>query len=275
MAARSLFHCSAPRSVPQPLRIQRNKFPNAHLSSSGLVDNLIPAMQNASVSSYGQLKTDGEIFDRDDDDDTSQISSWLESLENQEWLSWIGGTSQDAVASNIIVAAAFVVWYPSIVKVKLAKLVVNQLIKLVMSMNDRYSSTAAELLAEGMQSTWKACLGTDIAHFLSDVLFQIECLSSAPSNNAIYKTAVAVTMREALYHFRFLLHFYKYHDYGLVEISQYDVMDLSCKAYVISVLENLLINRRSLVIYSKAYICSCCKEVWHVLFCRLWSRWTL
>uniref|UniRef100_A0ACD5WWE4 Uncharacterized protein n=1 Tax=Avena sativa TaxID=4498 RepID=A0ACD5WWE4_AVESA len=198
MAARSLFHCSAPRSVPQPLRIQRNKFPNVHLSSSGLVDNLIPMMQNASVSSYGQLKTDGEIFDRDDDDDTSQISSWLESLENQEWLSWIGGTSQDAVASNIIVAAAFVVWYPSIVKVKLAKLVVNQLIKLVMSMNDRYSSTAAELLAEGMESTWKACLGTDIAQFLSDVLFQIECLSSAPSNNGIYKTAVAVTMREAL-----------------------------------------------------------------------------
>jgi hypothetical protein len=155
-------------------------------------------MQNASVSCHGQLKTDGEIVDRDDDDDTSQISSWLESLENQEWLSWIGGTSQDAVASNIIVAAAFVVWYPSIVKVKLAKLVVNQLIKLVMSMNDRYSSTAAELLAEGMESTWKACLGTDIAHFLSDVLFQIECLSSAPSSNAIYKTAVAVTMREAL-----------------------------------------------------------------------------
>jgi flavodoxin len=55
-------------------------------------------MQNASVSCHGQLKTDGEIVDRDDDDDTSQISSWLESLENQEWLSWIGGTSQDAVA---------------------------------------------------------------------------------------------------------------------------------------------------------------------------------
>ncbi|CAM0910477.1 unnamed protein product [Alopecurus aequalis] len=197
MAARSLFHCSAPRSVPQPLRIQRNKIPDVHLTSSDLVDKLIPVMQNASVSNYGHLNRDGENFDSDDDD-TSQISSWLESLENQEWLSWIGGTSQDAVASNIIVAAAFVVWYPSIVKVKLAKLVVNQLIKLVMSMNDRYSSTAAELLAEGMESTWKECLGTDIAHFLSDVLFQIECLSTAPSSNAIYKTAVAVTMREAL-----------------------------------------------------------------------------
>ncbi|VAI77043.1 unnamed protein product [Triticum turgidum subsp. durum] len=196
MAARSLFHCSAPRSVPQPLRVQRNKIPD-HLSLSDHMDKLIPEMQSASVSSYGQLKADGENLDRDDDD-TSQISSWLESFENQEWLSWIGGTSQDAVASNIIVAAAFVVWYPSIVKVKLAKLVVNQLIKLVMSMNDHYSSTAAELLAEGMEGTWKACLGTDITHFLSDVLFQIECLSSAPSSNVIYKTAVAVTMREAL-----------------------------------------------------------------------------
>ncbi|KAI4972036.1 hypothetical protein ZWY2020_002961 [Hordeum vulgare] len=199
MAARSLFHCSAPRSVPQPLRVQRNKIPD-HLSLSDYMDKLIPEMQRDSVSSYGQLKADGENLDRDDDDveDTSQISLWLESFENQEWLSWIGGTSQDAVASNIIVAAAFVVWYPSIVKVKLAKLVVNQLIKLVMSMNDRYSSTAAELLAEGMESTWKTCLGTEITHFLSDVLFQIECLSSAPSSNAIYKTAVAVTMREAL-----------------------------------------------------------------------------
>lgn len=197
MAARSLFHCSALRSVPQPLRIQRSKIPDVHLSPSDHMDKLIPAIQNASLSRYGQLKADGENLDRDADD-TSQINSWLESFENQEWLSWIGGTSQDAVASNIIVAAAFVVWYPSIVKVKLAKLVVNQLIKLVMSMNDRYSSTAAELLAEGMESTWKACLGTDIAHFMSDVLFQIECLSSAPSSNAMYKTAVAVTMREAL-----------------------------------------------------------------------------
>lgn len=197
MAARSLFHCAAPRSIPQPLRIQKNKVPDVHLSSSDHMDNLIPAMQSSSVSSYGQWKADGKNLDRDDGD-TSQINSWLESFENQEWLSWIGGTSQDVVASNIIVAAAFVVWYPSIVKAKLANLVVHQLIKLVMSMNDRYSSTAAELLAEGMESTWKACLGTDITHFLSDVLFQIECLSSAPSSNATCKTAVAVTMREVL-----------------------------------------------------------------------------
>ncbi|KAG8075668.1 hypothetical protein GUJ93_ZPchr0006g41914 [Zizania palustris] len=87
-----------------------------------------PSEHSASVCSYGQLKVDSENLEREDCD-TSEINSWLESFENQQWLSWIGGTSQDAVASNIIVAAALVVWYPSIVKAKLAHLVVNQLIK--------------------------------------------------------------------------------------------------------------------------------------------------
>jgi WD repeat-containing protein 7 len=194
MAARSLFHCAAPRSIPHLLRVPKNKAPDALSSSS---DNPISGSQSTLESSYGLLTPDGENIDKDDCD-TANINSWLESFENQEWLSWIGGTSQDAVASNIIVAAALVVWYPSIVKAKLASLVVSQLIKLVMSMNDRYSSTAAELLAEGMECTWKACLGTDITHFMSDVLFQVECLSTANSSSAIYKTAVAVTMREAL-----------------------------------------------------------------------------
>ncbi|CAN6216767.1 unnamed protein product [Urochloa humidicola] len=197
MAARSLFHCAAPRSIPLPLRIHKNKAPDVLLSSSDKMNYLISAVQSASTSSYGELKADSGNVDKDDSE-TANMISWLESFENQEWLSWIGGTSQDAVASNIIVAAALVVWYPSIVKAKLASLVVSQLIKLVMSMNDRYSSTAAELLAEGMESTWKACLGAEITHFMSDILFQIECLSTAPSSGAIHKTAVAVTMREAL-----------------------------------------------------------------------------
>ncbi|RCV21759.1 hypothetical protein SETIT_4G163400v2 [Setaria italica] len=197
MAARSLFHCAAPRSIPQPLRIHKNKASDILLSSSDNMDDLISAVQSSSISSYGELKADSGNVDKDGSDAANMIS-WLESFENQEWLSWIGGTSQDAVASNIIVAAALVVWYPSIVKAKLASLVVSQLIKLVMSMNDRYSSTAAELLAEGMESTWKACLGAEITHFMSDILFQIECLSTAPSSSAIHKTAVAVTMREAL-----------------------------------------------------------------------------
>lgn len=197
MAARSLFHCAAPRSIPQPLRINKNKVADVPLSSSDNMNNLISAVQSASVSNYGELKADDGNVDKDDSD-TANMILWLESFENQEWLSWIGGASQDAVASNIIVAAALVVWYPSVVKAKLSSLVVSQLIKLVMSMNDRYSSTAAELLAEGMENTWKACLGAEITHFMSDILFQIECLSTAPSSNAINKTAVAVTMREAL-----------------------------------------------------------------------------
>lgn len=186
MAARSLFHCAAPRSIPQPLQINKNKAPD-----------LTQTVQSAFLCNYGELKADGGNVDKDDSE-TAHMIRWLESFENQEWLSWIGGTSQDAVASNIIVAAALVVWYPSIVKAKLANLVVSELIKLVMSMNDRYSSTAAELLAEGMESTWKACLGVEITHFMSDVLFQIECLSTAPPSTSIRKTAVAVTMREAL-----------------------------------------------------------------------------
>lgn len=197
MAARSLFHCAAPRSIPQPLWIRKNKASDILLPSSDNMDDLISAVQSASISSYGELKANGGNVDKDDSD-TANMISWLESFENQEWLSWIGGTSQDAVASNIIVAAALVVWYPSIVKAKLASLVISQLNKLVMSMNYRYSSTAAELLAEGMESTWKACLGAEMTHFMSDIFFQIECLSTAPSSNAIHKTAVAVTMREAL-----------------------------------------------------------------------------
>ncbi|TVU09564.1 hypothetical protein EJB05_43047, partial [Eragrostis curvula] len=58
-------------------------------------------------------------------------------------------------------------------------------------MIDRYSSTAAELLAEGIEITWKACLGTD-------VLFQVECLITATSSSAIHKTAIADPKRAKL-----------------------------------------------------------------------------
>jgi hypothetical protein len=46
-----------------------------------------------------------------------------------------------------------------------------------MSMNDRYSPTAAVLLAEGIDQVWMNCLGQEITHFMGDVLFQIERLS--------------------------------------------------------------------------------------------------
>ena len=45
----------------------------------------------------------------------------LESFEVQDWISCVGGTSQDAMTSHIIVAAALSIWYPSLVKPTLAK----------------------------------------------------------------------------------------------------------------------------------------------------------
>ncbi|RWW17137.1 hypothetical protein BHE74_00005769 [Ensete ventricosum] len=186
MAARSLFHCSAPRAVPYPLYFQKMIVPEISSSSSGVVSD--------ASNGYSSGYTDSN---RSVDSEVSMLS-WLESFEFQEWILWIGGTSQDVIASNIIVAAALVVWYPIIVKNTLPELVVNQLVKLVMSTNDRYSSTAAELLAEGMENTWKFCLGSEIPRLVGDIFFQIECLSGTPANKAKQNPAVAVTIREAL-----------------------------------------------------------------------------
>uniref|UniRef100_A0A6V7QW68 Uncharacterized protein n=1 Tax=Ananas comosus var. bracteatus TaxID=296719 RepID=A0A6V7QW68_ANACO len=197
MAARSLFHCAAPRAVPCPLykqKIKSSEFPSSPLNH---MENLLPDMKNASLTDYLESEGYTENLNRHESE-SSPILSWLDSFENQEWVSWIGATSQDAKASNIIVAAALAAWYPSIVKDELPNLVVNQLIKLLMSMNDRYSSTAAELLAEGMESTWKDCLGADIPKLTGDIFFQIECLSGTPASCGIRNPVVAVTIREAL-----------------------------------------------------------------------------
>ncbi|XP_008795027.2 uncharacterized protein LOC103710884 [Phoenix dactylifera] len=198
MAARSLFHCAAPRAIPHPLRSQKTISPEAPSSPLDVTEeNVLSNIGDISLSTYtGSDKSGNNLGSADFE--TSSIGSWMESFEIQEWTSWVGGTSQDAMASNIVVAAALVVWYPSIVKDILAKQVVNQLIKLVMSMNDLYSSTAAELLAEGMDSTWKVCLGPEISHLIGDIFFQIECLGGTPNGNVIQNPAVAVTIREAL-----------------------------------------------------------------------------
>ena len=101
------------------------------------------------------------------------------------------------MASQIIVAAALSVWYPSIVKPKVGEIVVGRLIKLVMAMNERYSSTAAELLAEGMDLVWKDLIGRDLLRLLADVLFQVECLSNNSSISAarnIRETLVTVLL---------------------------------------------------------------------------------
>nr|GMC98056.1 WD repeat-containing protein 7 [Ipomoea batatas] len=116
----------------------------------------------------------------------------------QDWISCVGGTGQDAMTSHIIVAAALAVWYPSLVKPKLAMLAVHPLMKLVMAMNEKYSSTAAEILAEGMERTWKACIGSEIPRLIGDIFFQIECVSGASANASMKKSSLSVKIHETL-----------------------------------------------------------------------------
>lgn len=77
-------------------------------------------------------------------------------------------------------------------------LVVHPLMKLVMAMNEKYSSTAAELLAEGMESTWKQCINSEIPRLIGDIFFQIECVSGPSANSAAQNLAVPVGLRETL-----------------------------------------------------------------------------
>nr|POF11945.1 isoform 2 of wd repeat-containing protein 7 [Quercus suber] len=167
MAARSLFHRAVSRAIPLPLRSQK------------ATDQLLETQGISQV-------------------EESKILAWLESFEMQDWISCVGGTSQDAMTSHIIVAAALSIWYPSLVKPNLAMLVVHPLVKLVMAMNGKYSSTAAELLAEGMESTWKACLGSEIPRLVGDIFFQIECVSGPSANSAAQNLVIPVAIRETL-----------------------------------------------------------------------------
>ncbi|OVA02109.1 WD40 repeat [Macleaya cordata] len=194
MAARSLFHCAASRAIPHPLCGQKV---NQHASLSIATD----------VTEAGEekhLNTDETSTSRvaqtlgNSQAEESAILAWLESFEMQDWISCVGGTSQDAMASLIIVAAALAVWYPSLVKPSVAQLVVHPLLKLVMAMSEKYSSTAAELLAEGMESTWKACIGPEIPRLIGDIFFQIECVSGASANSSPQNPAVSVSMRDTL-----------------------------------------------------------------------------
>ncbi|XP_071730708.1 uncharacterized protein [Rutidosis leptorrhynchoides] len=150
MAARSLFHCAASRAIPRPLR---NNKPYNTESKGSVQEN---ATENVSSK------------------EDSEMVSWLESFERQDWISCVGGTSQDGMTSHIVVASALVVWYPSLVKLRLATLCIQPLLKLVMAMNEKYSSTAAEILAEGMESTWSVCISAEIPRLTADIFLQIE-----------------------------------------------------------------------------------------------------
>ncbi|XP_022737520.1 uncharacterized protein LOC111290469 [Durio zibethinus] len=199
MAARSLFHCAASRAIPAPLYSQQaTQHAKVLRSLTGIEESENEISRNEGTSIVGLnsqrlLETQG----------TSQVEeakllAWLESYEMQDWISCVGGTSQDAMTSHIIVAAALVIWYPSLVKPSLATIVVQPLVKLVMAMNEKYSSTAAELLAEGMESTWRACIGSEIPRLIGDIFFQIECVSSPSANSAGQKPVVPGSIRETL-----------------------------------------------------------------------------
>ncbi|XP_057968942.1 uncharacterized protein LOC131158232 isoform X2 [Malania oleifera] len=197
MAARSLFHCAASRAIPLPLCSQK-AFDHAKFVSfrHGMEEN--ENRSNKEETSTAMIDSDRIPESRISQLEESKILAWLESYEVQDWISCVGGTSQDAMTSHIIVAAALAIWYPSLVKPGLSILAVHPLVKLVMAMTEKYSSTAAELLAEGLESTWKAGIGLEIPRLIGDIFFQIECVSGASNNLASQKSAASDTIRETL-----------------------------------------------------------------------------
>lgn len=188
MAARSLFHCAASRAIPHPLCCKSANAPAKSLDSSTGITKLEPENSNSPTRN---CQPETQLDSRSEE---SEILSWLESFDTQDWISCVGGTTQDAMTSHIIVSAALAVWYPSLVKPNLALLTVQSLMKLVMAMNEKYSSTAAEILAEGMDSTWKACIGSEIPRLIADIFFQIECVSGASAQ----KSALSHNIKEIL-----------------------------------------------------------------------------
>lgn len=182
MAARSIFHCAASHAIPIPLS---NPKPTEPTNTRSLIGIRGKQLGDTTVESiFSQAKKQGSSPDEE-----SKIIAWLESFEVQDWISCVGGTSQDAMTSHIIVAAALAIWYPSLVKPSLTPLVVHPLMKLAMAMNEKYSSTAAELLAEGMESTWKEFIVSEMPRLIGDIFFQVEL--SGPATNPVKEIPAA------------------------------------------------------------------------------------
>lgn len=177
MAARSIFHCAASHAIPLPLC---NSKPSESINTNSQTDLVRDKHLGDVIVERISPKAEKQGMSQDEE---SKILTWLESYEVQDWISCVGGTSQDAMTSHIIVAAALAIWYPSLVKPRLSTLVVHPLMKLAMSMNEKYSSTAAELLAEGMESTWKECMVSEIPRLIGDIFFQVEL--SGPSSKSL------------------------------------------------------------------------------------------
>eukprot|EP01018_Ginkgo_biloba_P023305 Gb_30402 [translate_table: standard] len=200
MASRSLFHCAASRAIPSVLCHKSSLLPTvSFIYSNDTEKHLVFKDRELSSTDDSDSKLDKNRA-QESQLELSEISGWLDSYEAQDWTSMIGGTSQDARASRIIVGAALAVWYPSLVKSNLTVAVAPQLVKLVMAVNDRHSATAAELLAEGMESTWQSQIASEIPHLIGDVFLLIECLSGGASTNtgSIQNPVMAMSIRETL-----------------------------------------------------------------------------
>ncbi|XP_017234701.1 uncharacterized protein LOC108208690 isoform X2 [Daucus carota subsp. sativus] len=198
MAARSLFHCSASRGIPLPLcREKSNTFATLVRLENDKVNSGTKYSTTDERSTHN-LGFDGQPGEEVSPAKESEILAWIETFEEQDWISCVEGTSQDAMTSHIIVAAALACWYPSLVKPNLAMLAVHPLMKLVMAMNEKYSSTAAEILAEGMENTWKACIASEIPCLIGDIYDQIEYLSGTSSNSRPHNPSPSLNIRETL-----------------------------------------------------------------------------
>lgn len=198
LAARSLFHCAASRTIPPPLCCLRTKHTKTVNSLGQVAQSELEYEKKTETLASCLLAESSPEMQGASHVGEVEIMKWLESCELQDWVSCVGGTSQDAMTSHIIVAAALAVWYPSLVKPSLAMLVVHPLMKLVMAMNEKYSCTAAELLSEGMENTWKECIGSEIHSLIGDIFFQIECVSGASANTSSVAAAAPPKLRETL-----------------------------------------------------------------------------
>lgn len=194
MAARSLFHCAASRATPLPLcRTKANQQVNIQIYPYEMSEIEHDNTTAVHLISDGKMEAEEESVK-----EYTEITSWLESYEVQDWISCVGGTTQDAMTSQIIVAAALAVWYPSLVKPRLSMVVVHPLVNLVMAMNEKYSAAAAEILAEGMESTWRACISSEIPRLIGDIFFQVECVSGTSATTSSQHSAASISMRETL-----------------------------------------------------------------------------
>lgn len=198
MAARSLFHCAASRAIPFPLCYEKSDYQVKVLEFSDGSLGFGDKSSSMEETSKNRTKSNRQPTQGVSQTEESEILAWLESFEVEDWISCVGGTSQDAMTSHIIVAGALVVWYSSLVKPSLAMLAVHPLVKLVMAMNEKYSSTAAEILAEGMESTWRACIHSEIPRLIGDIFVQIECVSGASAKSSAQNPATSVEIRDTL-----------------------------------------------------------------------------